>query len=120
MKKILYKIIITITLLWQSYCFAGDDKFKNGLNKINKDDLAFREESADIVVQHYVGNVIKYIVIIATLWLIYWWFLILTAWSEDEKVEKWKNIMKEALIWIVVIFLANPIVKFVIVWILTK
>jgi len=119
MKKILtYIKILTITLFTQGYCFAGD-KFWNSLDKI-KSWVKWSDETADVAVQSYLWSVLTLLYVIAVILIIYWWFLIFTASWDDEKVKKWKTVIIEALIWIVVVYLANSIVKLLIAWILTK
>ena len=71
--------------------------------------------SADSAIQDIVSNLLKFIWIVAVLYGIYGGFLILTAWWKDDNVKKWKTILVQSFIWIVVIFLAYSIVN----WILT-
>lgn len=114
---LLYIKIITITLITQGYCFA-EDKFWDAKQVVSW--LKWSDDTADVAVQTYVWRVLTFLYLAAVILIIYWWFLIFTAWSDDEKVKKWKQVIIEALIWVVVIYLANSIVKLVITWILSK
>jgi hypothetical protein len=62
-------------------------------------------------------NAIKWLMgflyIVAVIYWLYGWWNILTAWWDDKKVWTWKSIIINALIWLVVIFLASTIVTFV-------
>ena len=62
-------------------------------------------------------NAIKWLMgflyIIAVIYWLYGWWNILTAWWDEKKVWTWKTIIINALIWLVVIFLASTIVTFV-------
>jgi hypothetical protein len=69
---------------------------------------------ADEVVQRYVANVLGFLYLIAVLYWLWGWFNILTAGWDEDKVKKWKTIIINALIWIVVIFLVGTIVELLI------
>ncbi|MDD5376714.1 MAG: hypothetical protein PHH16_01220 [Candidatus Gracilibacteria bacterium] len=72
--------------------------------------------TADTVIQRLVGNVMFFLGIIAVMYGLYGGFLILTAGGEDDKVKKGKTILIQVGIGLVVIFLANSIVQ----WVLGK
>lgn len=59
-----------------------------------------------------------FLMIIAIVLWIYGWFEIMSAAWDDKKVAKWKTIITQAVIWLIVIFLASSIVQFVITTIL--
>lgn len=73
------------------------------------------DQSADQSVQVLIGNGLKFLYIIAVVYGIWWGFQILTAGWADDKVKKWKTILTQALIWLVVIWLAGSIVQWL-VW----
>ncbi|MCT4617355.1 MAG: hypothetical protein N4A38_04055 [Candidatus Gracilibacteria bacterium] len=110
MKKILSYIILTITLLGQGYCFAK--KFDNAVDVIS--DLKGSNDTADKAVQGYVGNALTFLYLAAVILGIYGGFLIMTAGGDDEKVKKGKTIVLEAMLGIIVIFLASSLVTFLI------
>ena len=69
------------------------------------------ENSADSAIQTIVGNFMVFLWIIA-LWIFLWWgFNILTAAGDEEKVKKWKTILLQAGLWMLVIFLANSLLQ---------
>lgn len=69
-------------------------------------------------VQAWVWNLLGFIALIAVLYWLWGWFNILTAGWDDDKVSKWKTVIINSLIWIVVIFLVNLVVQFLITTIL--
>lgn len=71
------------------------------------------ENSAETAIQNLVGNVMLFIGIVAVLFGLYGGFLILTAAGADDQVKKGKTIIIQVMIGIVVIFLANSIIKWV-------
>jgi len=73
--------------------------------------LMWSFNNADIVIQDYVQYLLWFLYLLAVLYWIYWWFKIVTAAEDDDKVKSWKTIIIQALIWIVIIFLAGPIVN---------
>ena len=74
------------------------------------------EKTADEAVQSLVGTAATFLAIIAVLYGIWGGFNILTAGGEEDKVKKGKTILIQAGIGLVVIWLANSIVS----WLITK
>lgn len=72
--------------------------------------------TADTAIQNLIGNAMLFLGIIAVIYGLYGGFLMLTAGGEDDKVKKGKTILIQVGIGLVVIFLANSIVQ----WVLTK
>lgn len=70
-------------------------------------------ESADVEVQTLVGKAMMFLGILAVLYAIWGGFQIMTAGGDDEKVKTGKTILIQAAIGLVVIFLANSAVQFV-------
>lgn len=71
------------------------------------------ERKASQYLQDVVRYLITFLTLIAVIYIIYAWFNILTwAWDED-KAKKSKNTILYVLIWIVLIWLAFPITKFI-------
>jgi Na+/phosphate symporter len=68
---------------------------------------------ADVAIQNIISYVIGFLYLIAVIYWLWWGFNILTASWDEEKVKNWKKVIINALIWIVVIFLVNSIVKLI-------
>ena len=84
----------------------------------NVDTNLSSEWTLDQTVQGWVWNALWFIAILAVLYGIWGGFNILTAAWDDEKVSKWKTIIINSLLWIVVIFVVNLLVQFLITTIL--
>jgi len=82
-----------------------------GLDKVRQDTGS--TESADGAIQTLITNALAFLGVVAVLFIIYAGFMILTAGWDDEKVKKGKSIIIQALIWIVIIFLAYSIVNWI-------
>ncbi len=82
-----------------------------GLDKVRQDTGS--TESADWAIQTLITNALAFLGVVAVLFIIYAGFMILTAGWDDEKVKKGKSIIIQALIWIVIIFLAYSIVNWI-------
>ena len=88
--------------------------------------LIWDDQTVDITVQSYIQILLWFLYLLAVLYWLYWGFLIFTAQDDDDKVKDWKKIIIRALLWVVIIFLAWPIVEFIIwqwswqEWILTE
>ncbi len=110
LKKVGFITLASLASLEQSFAainFGGS----NVSNNIQGD-----SGTADTVVQKLVGNVMFFLGIVAVLYGLYGGFLILTAGGEDDKVKKGKTILIQVALGLVVIFLANSIVQ----WVLGK
>jgi hypothetical protein len=121
-KKIqLYLIIFIINAeiaFWESvFC---PDKTKCWLTaewiKENLPSWIIQEESLARVILWYVDFFMPFLGILSFAWLIYAWFLYVTAWINEENEEKAKNIVKFIMIWVVIVFLSYSITSFII-WI---
>jgi hypothetical protein len=86
----------------------GEQNVQSGIQGSN--------QTADIAVQNLVSTAAMFLAIVAVLYAIWGGFNILTAGGEEEKVKKGKTVLIQAGIGLVVIWLANSIVQ----WIITK
>ena len=84
------------------------DLVKDEVNSIYTD-KPFSEKVQDVVLY-----LIWFVSFIAILYIIYAWFMILTWAWEEEKLKKAKTIIYYVAIWIILIWLAYPIVMFII------
>lgn len=78
--------------------------------------LKWSDQWADSAVQTLIKNAITFLYLVAVVYGLYGWFNILTAGWNDEKVKKWKTIIIQALIGLVVIWLASSVVQ----WLVTS
>lgn len=111
MKNFVY-ILIAFSILGVNYANAA---MWFGWDKVT-DPLKWSNNSADSAVQTLIGNAIAFLYLVAVVFGLWGWFNILTAWGNDDKVKKWKTIIIQALIGLVVIWLASSVVS----WVVTK
>ncbi|HRI35746.1 MAG TPA: hypothetical protein PK765_01415 [bacterium] len=76
-------------------------------------DLAGSQNSAEVTIQNLISNFMVFLGIIAVCYGLWGGFKILTAGGNDDGVSSGKKILVQAGIGLVVIFLANSLVKFV-------
>lgn len=122
----LKKIITTIIAILSIFCFTENTFSNNGCLSSDNDPFCLKNVQSDlkpvddenIKLNDLIVNGIRFLLwflwLIAVVYWLYWWINILTASSDDEKVKKWKTIILRACLWLVVIFLAYPITRFVI------
>lgn len=80
--------------------------------------VKWTNNTVDVAAQNLIWTLATFLTIIAVIYALYGWFNILTAgWAEDS-VKKWKTILIQALIWLVVIWLSYSIVSWLITLIL--
>jgi len=108
-----FYIAITSAMVWINDVLAAINPAAEAVNQ-----GIVTTGSAEDVIQLYVQRLLGFLYIIAVLYALWGGFNILTAAGDDEKVGNGKKIIIQALIGLVVIFLAGSIVQFVLVGIL--
>ncbi len=77
------------------------------------------DNTAETTIQNLIANALLFLAILAVCYGIYGGFLMMTAGGEEDKMKKGRTILLQVAIGLVVIFLANSIVQFVLKNILT-
>lgn len=77
-------------------------------------ELRGKDESADLVVSTWINNFLNFLYLIAVLLLLWGGFKILTAGENGDNVEAGKKIIINALLGILVIFIADSVVNWLI------
>ena len=86
---------------------------KEWIESIKKIKWLETNRKASVYIQDITIYILWFIFLIAVLYIIYAWFIILTAAWDDEQTKKWKTIIIYTIVWIIIIFIAWPIIKFV-------
>jgi Type IV secretion system pilin len=107
LKKLALTTAATAITLEQSFAAIslGGDKVKG--------EISGSTEGADTAVQGLVKNAMAFLAIVGVLYGIYGGFLMVTAGGDEEKVKKGRTILIQVAIGLVVIFLANSVVQFI-------
>ncbi len=111
MRNFLYTLV-AFSLLGVNYANAAIWFWWEKVNET----LKWSSGTADSAIQTLITNAIAFLYLVAVVYGLWGWFNILTAWGNDEKVKKWKTIIIQALIGLVVIWLASSVVS----WVVTK
>jgi hypothetical protein len=72
--------------------------------------------SLDTVLQNWLTYLVWFLYFVAIAMMIYWAFLIITAGWEEDRVKKGKTILIQAVAWLIVVFIANSIIVWLIQW----
>ncbi len=97
------------------YCRDGECSLDEGIDTVKHGiDSIETERSVSAYIQDIIIYLLWFITILAVLYIIYAWFKILTSAWNDEEVSKSKSTIISVLVWIVIIWLAYSIVKFII------
>ena len=122
-KKIIYTIAV-IAWLWaalqiwfadnttQNQFWAWDWREIWVVGVWTNDDGA-TEPKAFTIIRKTINRVLSLLWVIALVFCLIWWFKMLTAAWDDAKVKTWWKILKNAAIWLVVIWLSWIIVRLV-------
>jgi hypothetical protein len=111
-----YSAVASLMLATQSFAANGVTLF--GGNK-DTTKITGAGGTAESAVQGIIQNALTFIGILAVCYGIWGWFQIITAWGDEEKVKKGRTIIVQVLIGILVIFLANSIIKWFLSLIIT-
>ncbi len=99
---------ITVSQTFAAITFEGSNTVNAGLKGT--------DNTADVAVQKIISNFMMFLAFIAIAYGLYGGFLIVTAGGEEDKVKKGRTILMQIAIGLLVIFLANSVVQ----WVLTK
>lgn len=108
LKKVGFTYVATLAALQQTYAAIGVTAVDNRLAGRNDDAV-----SAGTSILSYIVSLLS---LVAVGFLIYGGFLIVTAGGADDQMKKGKTIIIQAIAGILLIFLANSIVG----WVITK
>lgn len=110
MLKVIISIFIFFSVIVVSYAAIdfGWDNVSDDLKSSDKD------ISLVVVIQNIVEYLIWLLYLIAIIFGLYSWVIILTASWEEERVKKWKSIMINVVLGLIVIFLSSVIINWVI------
>jgi hypothetical protein len=76
--------------------------------------LAWTAKTLDQVIQWWMTYLVWFLYLIAIIMMIYGGFNILTAGWDEEKVKKGKTILMQAVGWLIVVFIANSVISWLI------
>lgn len=120
----------TITIWWDKifdtkptnpYCSEpGDCSLKKWIDETKwKIHWIEKNWTAVSYIQWVISYILSFLFLVTVLIIIWAWFTILTSAWNDDKVDSAKKIIKNSIIWLIVIFLAYPISSFI-VWTFEK
>lgn len=113
MKKIIYSIV-WLSLLGINYVNAAISFWWNKVDSA----LKWSNDSADVAGQKLISNVMLFLYLVAVVYGLWGWFQILTAWWKEDNVKKWRTVIIQALMGLIVIWLASSIVQWLVTAIL--
>ena len=112
MKNTIKNTLLSATWLWLIALNTANAAIEIGQWKVH-DDLKGSGNTADVVIQNWVGTITTFLYLIAVIVILWAGFQILTAAWDEEKTKKWKTIIIQAVVWLLVIFIASSIVNFI-------
>ena len=101
------------------YCWDGECSLEEWTKIVKNwiNDIETTRTTSEYI-QDIVVYLLSFVTLIAVLYIIFAWAKILFSAWDDEEVSKSKKIIISVLIWIIVMWLAFAIVKFII-WVIT-
>ncbi len=85
------------------------------LDKVSND-VIWTKDNLDVAAQQLVSRGMGFLWLLAVLYMIYGGFIVLNASWDESKVKKWKTILFQSMLWLVIIFLSYSIVS----WLLSS
>jgi len=126
MKHIIKKTVITasiiiwwITTLWYTNAATGTWFWYNWyvswyqLPRAGQWTFSDNESTLLDIIQNAINWVLWMLSLIALVLCLWGWFQMLTAWSDDSKVKSGTKILKNAALWLAIVWLSWLIVSFV-------
>lgn len=113
-KKSLYSFV-WLALMWINFANAAIDfEWDDSQGWAVDAGLKWSDNDLATVINNWISYLTNFLYLIAIIMMLYGWFNILTAGWDEEKVKKWKTILIQAVTWLIVVFIANSIVTWVI------
>ncbi len=113
MKKLMYSAAWFIAATHASIAQAGLQ-----ITWAWEEELQGGDGTLDDIAAGIINSFTRFLTLIAVVYAIWGWFLILTAAGDDEKVKKWRTVIFHAILGLIVIWLAYAIVTWA-VWLFT-
>ena len=122
MKKIILFLLLSIFSLSFVYAWTCSYNFwwsiQSSLNNCLSDTTLIQPEwNLKTTWEHFSGKIYwitkviaSFLSLLAVLWIVYWSFLLVTSAWEDEKIKKWKDIIKCAIIGFLWVVLASSFI----------
>lgn len=113
-KKILAMTALFVSSLslgvWSAFWAAGNAMFwMSGVSE----NIKWANTTLDFAAQTMISNILIFLWILAVVYGIYAWFMIMNAAWDETKAKKGKQIIMYVVIGIIIIWLANSIIQFV-------
>lgn len=126
-------VLVFFSFFWETYS-ARNSLFNNTTNEIpycndwecGIDQWVYAVENINVIesqrsasqyIQDIVIYILNFLAFIAIIIIIYAWFNMLTSVWDEDKAKKSKQIIIYAILWLIIIYIAWPLIDFVI-WIL--
>jgi len=110
MKKVLYSGVTIALVMLNNVVSAIDVKWTANTTAADNGTTGDFVWTLNTMFNYLIGL----LYFVAVLFAVYGWFQILTAGWEEEKVKKWKTTLINAVIGLIVIFLASQIISWII------
>ncbi len=110
---------------WGWSVLKPDNPFVNELDSWSAEEVNViwsdkgQQDSVINVIRWYANWVLWIMGLIALLFLIYGWFLMVTSGWDEEKYKKWVTILRHAVIWLILIGTARFIIS-VVFWLINQ
>lgn len=112
--KNIFKVGLATAVATQAQFASAAIDFEGAGGATVKDGLKGSGDDAANAIQVIITSVISFLYLVAVIYALWGGFNILTAGGDEEKVKKGKTILIQALIGMVVIFLASSIVQWLV------
>jgi len=107
-----------LVLVWLNNVVNAIDFDKNW--NAEQSDLAWTSKPLNEVIADWMAYLVWFLYLIAIIMMIYGGFNILTAAWDEEKVKKGKTILMQAVGWLIVVFIANSVITWLINWLFSS
>lgn len=130
--KIVLILLISISFFWINNTFSANCDIDPGEEMdikislqwcLSESDLVSTKTNPDLkvtetwfkgVILWWIKSLSMFLAVWAVFWIAYWSLLLTLSWWEDEKIKKWKDLIKWSIIWFLWVAFAWTLISIVI------
>lgn len=119
MKKLLLALTLTaiIVIFWRTFVMANwfqlTNEYVNWIDVPRTDETDNTDPEALYIIIKVSNRILELTSVVAIIMFLIWGYKVLTAWWDDSKSKGWYKIIKNAIIWLLIIWLARAMVRFI-------
>lgn len=120
MKKIIWLIVLVFAIWIFGYSDVNASRWLQRTNDyVSWIDVAWTDDTENTdpealyIVIKVINRILSLTSVVAIIVFLIWWYKVLTAWWDDSKAKTWYKFIKNAIIWLIIIWLTRATVRLI-------